>query len=353
MKGALHNLRNIQAWIQAVITNPAGIRAGISSEQAQAALDVDERQVSQVVTRSRDRTETERLAVYGNAYFSRLIECLRELFPALLYTLSEEVFDQFAIGYLEQYPSRSYTLHHLPDRFVTFLEASRDQWDECDDDDTESDEDDGGETSAEPGGESDSDVGAEVRAVRSQSSKANTNDVVYRRPEEKSLAEREPNPTQADWPDFLIDLARLETTIDQVFDGPGVENEKLLDEESLARIAPDAWPAARLAPAVCLRLLAFRFPINDYYTAFRQGKEPDLPAHEESFLAVTRRDYTVWRFPLSRPQYDLLSALVAGRTVGEAIAQAAEHSEDLDGLSASLKNWFALWTANGFFQGIE
>ena len=41
----------------------------------------------------------------------------------------------------------------------------------------------------------------------------------------------------ADWPDFLIDLDTLELTFNEVFDGPGVEGERLLEAEPLRAIA--------------------------------------------------------------------------------------------------------------------
>ena len=40
-----------------------------------------------------------------------------EEFPVLKHALGEEVFDAFAVGYLQQYPSRSYTLFQLAANF--------------------------------------------------------------------------------------------------------------------------------------------------------------------------------------------------------------------------------------------
>jgi hypothetical protein len=55
----------------------------------------------------------DRLAIYGTAYYARLLECLLEEFPVLVHALGEELFDAFAVGYLQKYPSRSYTLNDL------------------------------------------------------------------------------------------------------------------------------------------------------------------------------------------------------------------------------------------------
>ena len=55
--------------------------------------------IEAVVTRSRNLTAAERLGVYHNAYYARLLACLREEFPILLKTITEEVFDAFAFGF--------------------------------------------------------------------------------------------------------------------------------------------------------------------------------------------------------------------------------------------------------------
>ena len=119
-----HDLEELQRWMQAVITHPDGVRAGIASEESRSVIDVGEANVTDLVTRSRDCTAAERLEVYGNAYFGRLLECMRDQFPALVFALEEDLFDQFAVGYLQRYPSQSYTLANLADHFFEYLDES-------------------------------------------------------------------------------------------------------------------------------------------------------------------------------------------------------------------------------------
>src|SRR6185295_8797591 len=69
--------------------------------------------VEQIVTRSSSLSAFERLAIYRHAYLARLQECLRVEYPVLLLTLGEELFALFTNAYLQQYPSRSYTLNRL------------------------------------------------------------------------------------------------------------------------------------------------------------------------------------------------------------------------------------------------
>lgn len=290
------SLAAIQRWMQAVMTHPAGVAAGADSDEARRELDVAPDQLESVIRRSRQLTSDERLAIYANAYFARLLECLRTIFPLVARTVGEEAFDELAMGYLQRYPSRSYTLDRLGDRFMDYL------------------------------GESRPDLDAEGR------------------------------PTEP-WPDFLIDLARLEWEIDEVFDGPGVEGQTLLTAERLQALEPARWPRARLVPVPCLRRLAFGFPVNDYYTALRKADEGDTPAIPEpaaSFLALTRRDFVVRRHALSESQHGLLGSLMAGDTIGAAIERLASSAEaDLETLAADLQAWFRAWTAAGFFMRVE
>ena len=297
------NLERIQQWMQSVITHPLGIEAGISSPAVNGQLPCSAETIEDVVTRSRACTSIERLEVYGNAYFARLLECLRELFPTLVYALGEEVFDGFAFGYLQQYPSRSYTLSNLAEHFVQYLEETRPAMD------------------------------APMDSAPSLNSK--------------------PSTFNRSWPDFLIDLARLEWTIDQVFDGPGFEKAQPLTPDDLTQITPDQWAAASLVPVPCLRLLEFQFPVNDYFTAFRKGEEPSIPVPRPTFAVITRRDYVVRRYEISQQQHQLLSALIVGATVGEAIESVAESIEDFDEFGNTLRDWFRTWGVAGFFQSVQ
>src|ERR1700736_4968182 len=111
--------------MQATIMHPVGVAEGMASAEARRHIDVGPNEAETVVTRSRALTALERLAIYSYAYYARLLECLREEFPVLKHTLGEEVFDAFAVQYLEKYPSRSYTLFQLGVNFPRFLAETR------------------------------------------------------------------------------------------------------------------------------------------------------------------------------------------------------------------------------------
>ena len=287
----------VQRWFQAVITHADGVDGGMHSPAAQELIHLDRGELEEVILRSNNLTAQKRLTIYANAYYARLVECLGECFPVFRRAVGQDVFNGFAFEYLQHYPSRSYTLDHLGDKFVCFLKETR--------------------------SEADSDV-----------------------------AEAETS-----WPDFLIDLATLEWTIARVFDGPGVERENILSGADLLAVPAQRFSEARLVPVVCLRLLRFRYPVNAYYTAARRVGDHDevsIPEPCEELVAVSRRHYIVRRYPLTVPQHVLLQSLQEGHTVGESIAVAAEASQmDDDELAGQLHSWFRFWTAEQFFQSIE
>lgn len=293
----LRDLDVVEHWFQAVVTHPAGVQGGIESEEAQRQIPLGAGELERVIRRSKSLTATERLSVYANAYYTRLLECLGESFPVLKQTVGEEAFGSLAFAYLEAHPSRSYTLSRLADAFPRYLEETRPDRDDP----------------RQPGA--------------------------------------------VDWPDLLVDLARLECAIGEVFDGPGVEGVPLLSEEKLRSVPPERWSAARLVPVVCLKLLQFRYPVNGYYTAVRragEGVEVPLPEPGEQFLALSRKEFVVQRYELSGPQLTLLGALVDGATIGTAIERvAASANLDTRSLAESLHSWFRDWTAAGLFTAVE
>lgn len=127
----MRELEVIQRWMQAVITHPGGVVAGMDSTEARWAIPVGPNDVESVVTRSRLLSAVDRLEIYARAYYARLIECLRAEFPVLVHALGEDLFAEFAVGYLERYPSRSYTLNLLGAGFPRYLDETRpsnDSW---------------------------------------------------------------------------------------------------------------------------------------------------------------------------------------------------------------------------------
>ena len=69
---------------------------------------------------------------------------------------------------------------------------------------------------------------------------------------------------------------------------------------------------------------------------------------------MTRREYVVRRCAVSTDEFAILSALVSGQTIGEAIGtvSASDHC-DVESLSSSLQTWFHRWAAAAYFVSLE
>ncbi len=283
-------LNTIQRWLQAVITHPEGVRAGVDSPTARDLVQVTQADVERIILPSREMTSLDRLQIYGRAYFGRLLECLAAQFPAVQHVVGEDAFNGLAFGYLVDHPSKSYSLSTLGNSFDQYLTVTRPpRSDEADSD-------------------------------------------------------------QPDFADFLIELARLERVYAEVFDGPGPERLPTLNVSELAGLSPQQFANSRMGFHSCVRLLELRFPVHEYATSIRRGLEPTPPVSRPIYLVVTRRDYIVRRFEVTKPQFRLLTSLMNSETVGAALIQVlTEPTADVATLQTDLQSWFRDWSAAPLF----
>ncbi len=288
-KPTSHDLPVLQKWMQSVITNVEGVVGGIHASDAQQHIPLDLSQIESVVTPSQRRSSVQRLEVYAHAYYARLIECLKSIYPLFAKTVGDELFEQFTVAYLQRYPSQSYTLNRLGDRFPDFLE----------------------ETSPTQG----------------------TDELGFE--------------------DFLVGLAVAERSIDAIFDGPGVEQQEILSPAQLEGVTPDAFAQVTFQMVPCLRLHAFPFPISDFITAVKKDAQATIPGAAPSWLALTRRDYIVRRVPLSRWEYHLLVRLAEGQNITQAIEGAVVEVSPEENIPELLAAAFQKFTSEQFFLAMD
>lgn len=164
------------------------------------------------------------------------------------------------------------------------------------------------------------------------------------------------NPLGRKLPEFLStlprreaarDLARVEVAMSEVFDGEGAAP---LQPADFGRIAPDRFAGLRFAFVPTFRLLELDHAVNGYIDAVRQGKPLPALRRKRSWVAVYRKEFQVWRQDLSETAHAGLSALLRGRTVGQAVAAAARAwpGKPAD-LQPQLRRWFGEWATEGFF----
>jgi hypothetical protein len=281
-------LEQVQRWMQSVITHPGGVAEGVESPAAREHLEVKLANLETIIRRSRALASADRLEIYVNAYYARLLECLDEEFAVTRHALGEELFGALAFGYLQHYPSHSYTLGQLGASFPRFL--------------------------------------AETRLHAGEA----------------------PDHAPATWPEFIVELATFERTLYEVYDGPGTEGAETLSPDALAAVLPEAWGGLRLTVAPSLRLLEFAHPVHESWAARKDGGEPAPPEPRRSWLAVHRRDFMVERAELLAAEHAVLTAIATGASLADALAAVA----GTPALESQLGGWFARWTAAGYFTGL-
>ncbi len=213
----------------------------------------------------------ERLEIYNQQYWFRVIGAVSEDFPTLNAVLGARKFDALILAYLKENPSVSWTLRDLGAKLPDFL-------------------------SSHP----------EFAGKRTR---------------------------------LAVDVARLEWAYVDAFDG-----------ETLAPLSPEEaqnlGPDSKVILQPHLQLLALRYPVDDIVLAVRRDRpEADIvssaasrrkasarikfPAvkQQQVFLAVHRFDDSVYYRQIEQGTFLLFSALRAGASLSEAVAQAAAKTE--------------------------
>ena len=81
------------------------------------------RVVEEVIKPNDRLTAFERLEIYNRVYWFRVLDCLYDDFPAVLALIGQRRFHKLITAFLAEFPSVSYTLRDLGERFPAFIEA--------------------------------------------------------------------------------------------------------------------------------------------------------------------------------------------------------------------------------------
>ena len=143
---------------------------------------------------------------------------------------------------------------------------------------------------------------------------------------------------------FAIELTALENAISQLTDP---EETMPLEPKHLEGMTPESLMETKLHPRKALQLFAFEYPVNAYYRSVKDEQTLTPPTPEKSFLAVFRHEDVVWRMDLEAVEYELLSTLFAGKTIGQALENFDESA------AGKLSEYFSRWMRNGLLATHE
>ena len=287
------NLLDIQRRMAAAVMHPLTRAETMPRRRRDGASNSAE---ADAIIRPNDRlTSFERLEIYNRQYWFRLYGCFEEDFPGLQAIVGRAKFDAFTRAYLTECPSQSFTLRNLGSRLESWL-------------------------------------GEHPEFIQPHAALA-------------------------------LDMIRLEWAHIEAFDS---EERPRLSAQDLAAIGENST----LSLQPYLRLLALQYPVEDLLLKVRTENGSSASSTNNAstarkrhhvrrvaalepraiWLAVHRLQNTVWYKPLAQEEFLLLSALLAGQTLGQAIdAAMAASSLPEDERPAFLQETFATWSMLGWF----
>jgi hypothetical protein len=254
------------------------------------------REIANALIKPNDRmTSFERLQVYSQQYWFRIMGSLSEDFPGLRSLIGGRKFEKLAVAYLNECPSESFTLRNLGSRLEAWLR---------------------------------------------------------KRPEYIAGVERVAiDMVRLEWADIeafdKLELPRITTADSAKLDGDTVlrlqPHLQLLDlaypvDELLLRIRGKASKSDTASNAV------LKFP--------RQARirRSSLPRPGKVYLAVYRLNGIVYFKRLTRDAFALLQAMGEGKPLEKAIEISLVRSRrSLDRLGGQVQEWFKEWSSLGWF----
>lgn len=125
---AEHDLKSLQALLYRLITAPGGVAEGLAAERALRPGSLGE--LDDIINGDDRLAAAERLEIYANAYFYRILDCLKEDFPATLAVLGADDFHNLVTGYLLDYPPTEPSIFHAGRHLADFLRGHpmRERW---------------------------------------------------------------------------------------------------------------------------------------------------------------------------------------------------------------------------------
>lgn len=119
MSAERSSLRDVQARFYSLVTAPQGVALGLTQES------LTSQDLESDICGDERLSATERLDVYANMYFFRILDVLRDDYPRLLAVVGDGEFHNLVTDYLLACRPASFTLRNVGSRLSGFLAAHR------------------------------------------------------------------------------------------------------------------------------------------------------------------------------------------------------------------------------------
>ncbi|MGZ5280551.1 MAG: HvfC/BufC family peptide modification chaperone [Pseudobdellovibrionaceae bacterium] len=110
------SLRELQSWMKWVIADPRGVKIALDSSSPEEPQPRALPWIQQCSAKS----ALQRLDVYAEAYFLRILDALREDFPRTVSILGESFFKNLIATYLKEHPSKTYNINEVGEHLPVF-----------------------------------------------------------------------------------------------------------------------------------------------------------------------------------------------------------------------------------------
>jgi len=111
-----HDLTRLEHLLYRLITAPSGVAEGLANEKS-----LGESGLATVIIGDERLSAEERVDIYANMYFYRILDALKEDFPATLAILGDERFHNLATGYLIDYPPSHFSITYAGARLADYV----------------------------------------------------------------------------------------------------------------------------------------------------------------------------------------------------------------------------------------
>lgn len=213
----------------------------------------------------------ERIRIYADAYLYRLLDCLKEDFPATQAVVGKVEFRELVRSYLTRYPPTEPSIFYAGRDFAQFLQG---------------------------------------------------------------------HPSRKRWP-FLMELARLERALIEVFHGPDAE---AISSDEMRSIKPAEWPELSIRTIPALKVMSCRWRVDDVLREAQGGMTPKQPTHAPVSLLIWRQRMHVYFRELQafeRAALEIISRGTNFSAVCEALASRLASEEPAAEIDRILTRWLA------------